>query len=48
MYGGGLQAKQDAEKRREDMLTGNAEIVVPPEQLGQEQSRVNINPLIFS
>jgi hypothetical protein len=40
MYASGLQAKEDAEKRREDMLTGKTEIVVAPEQRPEETSRV--------
>ncbi|PNH05026.1 Tetratricopeptide repeat protein 13 [Tetrabaena socialis] len=39
MYGSGLQAQQDAEKRREEMLTGKTEIVVAPEQRMQETNR---------
>ncbi|GIL49343.1 hypothetical protein Vafri_5718 [Volvox africanus] len=39
MYGSGLQAKQDAEKRREDMLTGKTEVALAPEQRAQETSR---------
>ena len=40
MYGSGLQAKQDADKRREDMLLGKAEVALPPEKQAQEVSRV--------
>jgi hypothetical protein len=39
MYGSGLQAKQDAEKRREDMLTGKTDVVLAPEQTQAETSR---------
>ena len=41
MYASGMQAKVDAEKRREEMLTGKAEVELRPEQqAGTEVSRV--------
>lgn len=40
MYASGLQAKQDADKRREEMLTGKADVVLPPEKRVEETSRV--------
>lgn len=41
MYGSGMQAKQDAEKRKEDMLMGKVDVVVPQEKQQQEVSRVS-------
>jgi hypothetical protein len=40
MYGGGMLAKQDADKRREEMLMGNTEVKMPEEAKTQETSAV--------
>lgn len=40
MYGGGMVAKADAEKRKEDMLMGKTDVTLPQEQ-AQEVSNVS-------
>ena len=36
MYGGGMLAKQEAEKRKEDMLLGHTEVKVENDKAAQE------------
>lgn len=43
MYGGGMVAKQDAEKRKEDMLLGRTDVSVPQEK-AEEVSHVSHQP----
>lgn len=40
MYSGGMVAKQDAEKRKEEMLLGKADVSLPQEN-AQEVSNVS-------